>query len=44
VNLDESNVEQRALVPYLTLKNLSPAEIATELQSENVYDTDALKY
>jgi IS30 family transposase len=35
-------VEQRAMIRYLTLKNLSVAEIATELQ--RVYGTDALKY
>jgi hypothetical protein len=33
--------EQCAVIRYLTLKNLSVAEIATELQS--VYGTDALK-
>jgi transposase len=35
-------LEQRAVIHYLTLKNLSVAEIAIELQS--VYGTDALKY
>jgi hypothetical protein len=37
-----SRLEQRAVICYLSLKNLSLAEIATELQS--VYGTDALKY
>jgi transposase len=37
-----SRLEQRAAIPYLTLKNLSVSEIATKLQS--VYGTDALKY
>jgi transposase len=37
-----SRLEQRAVIRYLTLKNLSVAEIASELQS--VYGTDALKY
>jgi hypothetical protein len=37
-----SRVEQRAVIRYLTLKSLSVAEIATELQS--VYGADALKY
>jgi transposase len=37
-----SRLEQRAVIRYLILKNLSVAEIATELQ--NVYGTDALKY
>jgi hypothetical protein len=37
-----STLEQRAVIRYLTLKNLSVAEIATILQS--VYGTDALKY
>jgi hypothetical protein len=37
-----SRLEQRAVICYLTLKKLSVAEIATELQ--NVYGTDALKY
>jgi transposase len=37
-----SRLEQRAVIRYFTLKNLSVAEIATELQ--NVYGTDALKY
>jgi transposase len=37
-----SSLEQRAVIRYLTLKNLSIAEIATEFQS--VYSTDALKY
>jgi hypothetical protein len=37
-----SRVEQRAMVCYLILKNLSMAEIATGLQT--VYGTDALKY
>jgi hypothetical protein len=35
-------LEQRAVIHYLTLKNLSVAEIATGLQS--VYGTNALKY
>jgi hypothetical protein len=35
-------LERRAVIRYLTVKNRSPAEIATELQS--VYGTDALKY
>jgi hypothetical protein len=34
-------LEQRAVIRYLTLKNLSVAEIAIELQS--VSGTDALK-
>jgi hypothetical protein len=37
-----SRLEQRVVIRDLTLKNLSVAEIATELQS--VYDADALKY
>jgi hypothetical protein len=37
-----STLEQRAVIRYLTLQNLSVAGIATELQS--VYGTDALKY
>jgi transposase len=37
-----SRLEQRAVIRYLTLKNLSVGEIATEFQS--VYRTDALKY
>jgi hypothetical protein len=37
-----SRLEQHALIRYLTLQNLSVAEIATELQS--VYGTGALKY
>jgi hypothetical protein len=37
-----SRVEQRAVIRYWTLKNLSVAEIATGLES--VYGTDALKY
>jgi hypothetical protein len=37
-----STLKQRAVIRYLTLKNLSVAEIATELQS--VDGTDALKY
>jgi hypothetical protein len=37
-----SRRKQRAVIRYLTLKNLSVAEITTELQS--VYGTDALKY
>jgi transposase len=37
-----SRPEQRAVILYETLKNLSVAEIATEFQS--VYGTDALKY
>jgi transposase len=37
-----SRLEQRAVIRYLILKNLSVGEIATELQS--VYRTDALKY
>jgi transposase len=37
-----SRLEQRAVAHCLTLKNLSVAEIATELQSG--YGTDALKY
>jgi hypothetical protein len=37
-----SRLEQRAVIRYLTLKNLSVAEIATELQT--VYGTDVLKY
>jgi hypothetical protein len=37
-----SRLEQRPAIRYLTLKNLSVAEIAIELQ--NVYGTDALKY
>jgi hypothetical protein len=36
-----STLEHRAVIRYLTLKNLSVAEIATEFQS--VYSTDALK-
>jgi transposase len=35
-------LERRAVICYLTLKNLSVAEIATDFQS--VYGTDALKY
>jgi hypothetical protein len=35
-----SRLEQGAVIRYLTLKNLSPAEIATELQS--VHGTDGL--
>jgi hypothetical protein len=38
---ETSRLEQRAVIHYLTLKNLSDAEIATELQ--NAYGTDALK-
>jgi transposase len=37
-----SRPEQRAVIRYFTLRNLSVAEIATELQS--VYGTDALQY
>jgi transposase len=37
-----SRLEQRPVIHYLTLKNLSVPEIATEIQS--VYGTDALKY
>jgi transposase len=37
-----SRPEQRALIRYMTRKNISVAEIATEPQS--VYGTDALKY
>jgi hypothetical protein len=37
-----SKLEQRAVICYSALKNLSVAEIAIELQS--VYGTDALKY
>jgi hypothetical protein len=37
-----SRLEQRAVIHYLTRKNLGVAEIATELQ--NVSGTDALKY
>jgi transposase len=37
-----SRLEHRAVIRYLTLKDLSVAEIGTELQ--NVYSTDALKY
>jgi hypothetical protein len=37
-----SRLEQRAVIRYLTLKNLSIAQIATELQS--MYDKNALKY
>jgi hypothetical protein len=37
-----SRFEPRAVICYLTLKNISVAEIATELQS--VYDRDTLKY
>jgi transposase len=37
-----SKLEQRAVIRYLTLENLSVAEIATELQS--VYDMCALKH
>jgi hypothetical protein len=37
-----SRLEQRAVIRYLTLKNLTVAEIATELQG--VYGRDALKY
>jgi hypothetical protein len=37
-----SRLEQRAVIRYLILKNLSVTEIATELQ--RVYGTDALKY
>jgi hypothetical protein len=37
-----SRLTQRVVIRYLILKNLSGAEIATELQS--VYGTDALKY
>jgi transposase len=36
-----SSPEQRAIIRYLTLKNISVAEIATELQS--VYGTNVLK-
>jgi hypothetical protein len=39
-----SRREQRAVIRYLTLKNVSVAEIATELQSESIDGTDALKY
>jgi DNA polymerase III epsilon subunit-like protein len=35
-------LEQRVVIHYFTPKNLSVAEIATELQ--NVYGTDSLKY
>jgi transposase len=37
-----SRLEQRAVIRYLTLKNLSITEIATDLQ--RVYSRDALKY
>jgi hypothetical protein len=37
-----SRLEHRAVIRHLTLKNLSVAEIATELQS--VYGTGELKY
>jgi hypothetical protein len=37
-----STLGQRAVIRYLTFKNVSVAEIATDLQ--NVYGTDALKY
>jgi transposase len=37
-----SRLKQRAVIRYLTLKNLSVAEIASELQS--VSGTDTLKY
>jgi transposase len=37
-----SRLEQRAVIRYLTLKNLTVTEIATELQG--VYGRDALKY
>jgi transposase len=37
-----SRLEQRAVIPYLTFKNISVAEIATEFQS--VYGIDALPY
>jgi hypothetical protein len=37
-----SRLEQRVVSRYSTLKNLSVAEIASEIQS--VYGTDALKY
>jgi hypothetical protein len=37
-----SRLEQRAVIRYLTLKNLPVADIATELQA--VYGMDALKY
>jgi transposase len=37
-----SRFEQRTVIRYLILKNLSVAEIATELQT--VYSTDALKH
>jgi hypothetical protein len=37
-----SRLEQRMVIRHLTLKSLSIAENATELQS--VYGTDALKY
>jgi transposase len=36
-----SRLEQRVVIRYLTLQDLSVAEIATELQS--AYGTDALK-
>jgi hypothetical protein len=37
-----SRLKKRAVIRYLTLKNLSVAEIAAELLS--VYGTDELKY
>jgi hypothetical protein len=37
-----SRLEQRAVIHYLTFKNLRVAEIATELQS--MYGTSVLKY
>jgi hypothetical protein len=37
-----SRLEQRPVILYLSLKNLSVAELATELQ--NLYGTAALNY